>query len=157
MGGDARESLRLTTILKHRRHVLLTRRFWRYLDWRLCLEDNFAWLICAVVGHVAYNTSDASDPPEYACSRCHGWLSWLNPSQWLCPRHEVVYPLPGGFCGACREASGVVLKPGDVIRFQSAYMAVVCSRGCGNPRRDPEHEHPGVCVCGGYLTDEPIT
>jgi hypothetical protein len=34
-------------------------------------------------------------------------------------------------------------------------MRVVCSRGCAAPRRDKEQEHPGICVCGGFLTDEP--
>ncbi len=28
----------------------------------------------------------------------------------------------------------------------------VCSRGCSSPQRDKEQEHPGICVCGGYLT-----
>jgi hypothetical protein len=37
----------------------------------------------------------------------------------------------------------------------SQLMTVVCSRRCLSPRRDKDQEHPGVCVCGGYLTDEP--
>ena len=28
-----------------------------------------------------------------------------------------------------------------------------CSR-CDTPKRDPEQDHPGICVCGGYITDE---
>lgn len=31
---------------------------------------------------------------------------------------------------------------------------MICS-GCSTPRRDPEQDHPGVCVCGGFLTDPP--
>ena len=34
-------------------------------------------------------------------------------------------------------------------------MITKCSE-CRGPRRDPEQEHPGVCVCGGYLTDREI-
>lgn len=37
---------------------------------------------------------------------------------------------------------------------------VVCSRNCAHPRRDRDQEHPGICECGGWLTDvireEPI-
>jgi hypothetical protein len=32
-------------------------------------------------------------------------------------------------------------------------MAVLCSK-CATPRRDKDQEHPGICVCGGFLTDE---
>lgn len=31
-----------------------------------------------------------------------------------------------------------------------------CSK-CSTPKRDPEQEHPGVCVCGGYIDDVPRT
>ncbi len=29
-----------------------------------------------------------------------------------------------------------------------------CSK-CKNPKRDPNQEHPGICICGGYLDDFP--
>jgi len=31
----------------------------------------------------------------------------------------------------------------------------VCSLSCAAPARDRAQEHPGICVCGGYLTDPP--
>jgi len=37
--------------------------------------------------------------------------------------------------------------------FKGDLGKVVCSRSCAVPRRDVEQEHPGLCVCGGYLTD----
>jgi hypothetical protein len=36
-------------------------------------------------------------------------------------------------------------------------LRVVCSNGCAFPQRDPDQEHPGVCICGGYLTDVSAT
>lgn len=33
---------------------------------------------------------------------------------------------------------------------------IVCSKACAIPTRDPTQEHPGICVCGGYLTDEVV-
>jgi hypothetical protein len=33
-------------------------------------------------------------------------------------------------------------------------MVTVCSK-CTTPKRDPDQDHPGVCICGGFLTDEP--
>jgi len=33
-------------------------------------------------------------------------------------------------------------------------LVVKCSNRCAAPERDKEQEHPGICVCGGYLTDE---
>jgi hypothetical protein len=45
--------------------------------------------------------------------------------------------------------------PGGRSAVVRPRLVVVCSRGCADPRRDKEQEHPGMCVCGGYLTDEP--
>lgn len=27
---------------------------------------------------------------------------------------------------------------------------------CSTPQRDPDQDHPGICICGGYLEDVPI-
>jgi PHP family Zn ribbon phosphoesterase len=31
-------------------------------------------------------------------------------------------------------------------------LMTTCSK-CAKPQRDREQEHPGICECGGYLTD----
>lgn len=52
-------------------------------------------------------------------------------------------------------------KVGDTLPCVFCYdakpvpqLVTKCSK-CATPKRDPEHEHPGICVCGGFLTDEP--
>ena|SRR5216683_7144853 len=34
-------------------------------------------------------------------------------------------------------------------------LRIACSRACTAPARDQEQEHPGLCVCGGFLDDLP--
>jgi IclR helix-turn-helix domain len=59
-------------------------------------------------------------------------------------------------CGRMHMAAGVEKLIADIhARVTRPRMVVVCSRACANPRRDKEQEHPGICVCGGFLTDEP--
>ena len=43
-----------------------------------------------------------------------------------------------------------------LLQPKAAPMRVVCSRSCAEPRRAKEQEHPGICVCGGSLTDEAL-
>lgn len=76
MGGPARESFRLNIAWRR----LFKWRTWRYAHNRkLLFEDNIMPLVCLARGHVPFNTSTIHEPIEYACSRCHRWLSHLNP------------------------------------------------------------------------------
>jgi hypothetical protein len=80
MGGACRETYRLTV----NPSVLLRRRTWRY-NKALLLKDNLAWLVCAIRGHKAYNTSLRDEKPEHACTFCGRWLPKLDPTDWTPP------------------------------------------------------------------------
>lgn len=99
MGGGCRETYRLT----RNPRVLLRARTWKY-NKRLLIDDNFAWLVCAVLGHRSYNTSTIYEKPEHACSRCHSWLPQLDPKEWH-PSSAVIGNLAVGAPSAPPETT----------------------------------------------------
>lgn len=57
----------LRTVLRHRKVYLLS--------WRLIFEDTFMPLVCFWLGHKEYNPDPHNTPLEFACRRCHQYLT----------------------------------------------------------------------------------
>jgi len=95
MSGACRESMRVWTN---------PRGVWRSIwhPWPTIIKDNLGPVACFFLGHDAYNTALAHEPPEHACRRCGTWRKELDPKEWRCEQHATVYPLPG-VCPQCRE------------------------------------------------------
>lgn len=57
-------------------------------------------------------------------------------------------------CRCERVHTGAALMSGRCpCEVTTVRYMLVCSQSCARPERDKSQEHPGVCVCGGYLTD----
>lgn len=83
--GTSRESMEIRTRWRLGMRPLIR---WRWLRYRALrkewVEDNLGPLVCWLRGHNIYNAADHGNmPPEYACRRCHKWVSSLPRKKFL--------------------------------------------------------------------------